>query len=179
MEGLTSPMDMTAHPELMGDSYPGKIWWFFMKCWADVTCPPPCPFRSLISILCLHSSSRVSPNLHTKAIIGSLTPHWQTTSNGHKPHRHNNTKTIRRPMPLRDGRPIPTAHITLKGTTRPPLLSRTGRLGMQRRLGARLQVERGGVIRVRGVEVHLHPWQVPCHRQYLLLQLLCLFNGAA
>ena len=26
-------------PEVSGDQYGEKVWWFFMKCWADVCCP--------------------------------------------------------------------------------------------------------------------------------------------
>ena len=48
MEGLTDPSDVTAHPELMGNSYPDKVWWFFMKCWADV--------RKSFSVLVLRRS---------------------------------------------------------------------------------------------------------------------------
>lgn len=27
---------LESQPDLMGDVYPEKIWWFFAKCWADV-----------------------------------------------------------------------------------------------------------------------------------------------
>lgn len=37
MEGETVPLDVTQHPDLMGPSYPEPIWWFFMKCWDDVS----------------------------------------------------------------------------------------------------------------------------------------------
>ena len=34
-------------PGITGDQFSGKIWWFFMKCWADVRFTPrsqrPCP----------------------------------------------------------------------------------------------------------------------------------------
>lgn len=35
MEKLTDKK-MEEQPELMGDQFPEKIWWFFTKCWADV-----------------------------------------------------------------------------------------------------------------------------------------------
>lgn len=35
MEGLTGKL-ITAYPEVLGDEYLEKTWWFFVKCWADV-----------------------------------------------------------------------------------------------------------------------------------------------
>ena len=72
MEGLVNPPDMTAHPEVMGDVFPEKIWWFFMKCWDDV--------RELHVLATEHSTltklvNRASPNQPTKA-TGSQTHLW-------------------------------------------------------------------------------------------------------
>ena len=70
MEGLMNPPDTTAHPEVMGDVFPDKVWWFFMKCWADV--------RDLHLRATVHSTltilvNRASPNQLTKATTGSQT----------------------------------------------------------------------------------------------------------
>lgn len=35
MEGMTA-RPLATYPELTGDEFPEKTWWFFVKCWADV-----------------------------------------------------------------------------------------------------------------------------------------------
>ena len=35
MEGLAGT-PLSSHPQLTGNQYPEKPWWFFTKCWADV-----------------------------------------------------------------------------------------------------------------------------------------------
>lgn len=73
MEKLMDPPDMTAHPEVMGDVFPEKVWWFFMKCWADVRkLHLPATVHSTLTILV----NRVSLNRPTKATTGLQTHLW-------------------------------------------------------------------------------------------------------
>ena len=39
MEKLTDK-PLQDQPALMGDQYPEKAWWYFAKCWGDVSIPP-------------------------------------------------------------------------------------------------------------------------------------------
>lgn len=92
MEGLTGK-PLSAQPQLTGDQFPEKTWWFFTKCWADVWQPflsfyqEPFLFFKLpkSKLITLLVSNRVSHNPPTKVrrpITGSQLLTFPTTSNG-------------------------------------------------------------------------------------------------
>lgn len=138
MEHLTGP-PIESIPELKGDQFPQKTWWFFAKCWADVctafsifalTNPKP-----LITLrpLPLTPKNQLTPQFSTghraslnppikahKQTIGSQLPPSPTTFSGLKAKYKNNTKTIKSPTREKAGQPILWAH-TRRQETQPLL----------------------------------------------------------
>ena len=146
MEGLTQPPDITAHPELMGDSYPEQIWWFFMKCWDDVREPQVSAtvYLTLTTII-----NRALPNQPTRATTGSQTLLCQTISSGPKIAKLNKLKTTKLPMQPTAGQPILTALTIPKGTTRPHHPSQIGLLETRLPHGVRLLEAKAGASLIR------------------------------
>ena len=83
MQGLTDQDSISAYPQLSGDEFPEKIWWFFTKCWADVwnhsSLFSPQPRFSLQVYSELTTLCRVFRSLLTKATTGSPLQNSPTT----------------------------------------------------------------------------------------------------
>ena len=169
MEGLPQPPT--------GDSYPEQIWWFFMKCWDDVSKPylSATVHPTLTTVI-----DRVSPNQPTKETTGSRTLLCQTISLGPKVARRNKLKTIKWPMQPTAGQPIPTALTTPKGTIRPRHPSQIGLLETQLQHGVRLLEAKAGAnlihsrveARLRLKVLLLHQYRCQLHQPWRMVLFL-------
>ncbi len=115
MQGLSS--------DPKGDEYPEPVWWFFMKCWADVSSILYLPHARCERAGRLNTSltNRVSHNLHTNISLpatGSPIHLYRTIFSGPKKQRLSNTLTIRKLTPPTAGRHTRTVHTTPRETVR-------------------------------------------------------------
>ena len=158
MQGLPGD-NFKAVPQLASYGFPGKTWWFFTKCFADVKSaqfPRGCNSK-------LIHHYRVSRNPPTKAQLrtGSLPLHSRITRTGPSKPSTTNGPTTMPHIRQKAGQHIQTEHMTRNETITPRHQSRTG-FRARNRNGAQSLAAGDGVIRILAVaqEVKLQLFRI-------------------
>lgn len=151
MQGLPGD-NFKAVPQLASYGFPGKTWWFFTKCWADVKSaqfPPGCNSK-------LIHHDRVSRNPPTKAQLRTGSPplHSRITRTGPSRPSTTNGPTTMPHIHQKAGQHIQTEHMTQNETITPRHRSRTG-FRAKNRNGVQSLAAGDGAIRILAVAKEL------------------------